>query len=564
MVKSLLLFITATTIAAAAAIHHHQEIGFEHRRQVFIKDMVSSNGSDIEHLIFAAKLGRSLNTTALDEILEELPKIEVADFRIVKLVRLMQYTSEFDDKILPVLRQIPFWLTSGEKLRCYWSENHMIMWTGSAWLMKEKDSSWPVDTYLRQRLVTYLDLKIQYGFYEFFSNNYFRFTLSGLLNLADFAQDHEIQTKAVQAAMVLLNQVFLSVTDKGSFVAANGRNSNSRAYDEGICLLLGAGPTSNGTSISHSSLFLATTDVDMTPVLSSWKPSVDTTIQMGHSYQDTAQVFQTLPKQERIVFQWSFGGYLAPEVAGDTAWLVSHYKLQQHDHWKLIGRIPGFLTWLLSPGSKLAASLSRSSVLTGAKVSFYRSGPSALSSIQNYFGGYLGWQQLPWVASTGRQRIYAETGPANGAGVHKQNQNSHLPRVFQKKNVALIMYRQNGALKFLTKLRLIDLAKTVSLRWPETGFDQVVHSGFWTLGREGDAYIAVRRHCDGLSCDEDGQTWAVVVGNAEIHGSFEKFQKVIRQSSYEHKWKRKRRWSPIYNYFGQIQVDGIKISHTWE
>ena len=45
------------------------------------------------------------------------------------------------------------------------------------------------------------------------------------------------------------------------------------------------------------------------------------------------------------------------------------------------------------------------------------------------------------------------------------------------------------------------------------------------MGREGDGYIAVARHCtekiDGVfTCDDqDGQVWAVVVGNDDMYGT---------------------------------------------
>jgi hypothetical protein len=42
---------------------------------------------------------------------------------------------------------------------------------------------------LRKRLIHCLDLNINYGFYEFLSTTYHKFTFGALLNLIDFATD---------------------------------------------------------------------------------------------------------------------------------------------------------------------------------------------------------------------------------------------------------------------------------------------------------------------------------------------------------------------------------------
>jgi hypothetical protein len=114
----------------------------------------------------------------------------------------------YSDSLLPHMLSVPYWVNYGDTLRGYWSENHMIMWMSTDWLLHERFGK-PIDNRLRTRLVHYLHLKNDYGFYEFFSPVYAPYCLSGLLNLADFAQDAEIKSLAQSAAQRLLRELRL-------------------------------------------------------------------------------------------------------------------------------------------------------------------------------------------------------------------------------------------------------------------------------------------------------------------------------------------------------------------
>ena len=109
-------------------------------------------------------------------------------------------------------------------------------------------------------------------------------------------------------------------------------------------------------------------------------------------------------------------------------------------------------------------------------------------------------------------------------------------------------------------------ASEVALRWPE--FDEEREIGRWKIGREDDGYVAVARHCtdtilDIPACSAELQTWAVIVGNKRIYGSFDNFVAKVEKATYEEgkKWS----LSAFQNvYRGAIEFDGIKIQHDWE
>jgi hypothetical protein len=87
-----------------------------------------------------------------------------------------------------------------------------------------------VDANLDNRLRHYLRLKVNYGFYEFFSSVYSPYCLSGLLNLADFAQDTEIKTLATLASQRLLKELLMITNDQGC-VLSNSRKKLFRKYE---------------------------------------------------------------------------------------------------------------------------------------------------------------------------------------------------------------------------------------------------------------------------------------------------------------------------------------------
>ncbi|MCO7226532.1 hypothetical protein [Pleionea sp. CnH1-48] len=539
---------------------------FEERRQLFIEHALDNPNGD--SLVIAAQAGLPLNQQHLQALLNDLDTIELSDFRLIKLIRILNYTRDYDAQILPIMSRFPYWLTRGEDTRVYWSENHMIMWMSSSWLMYEREG-WSIEANLRQRLVHYLKLKVEYGYYEFFSSVYFPYTMSGLLNLADFAEDPEIKMLATQAVKRLLKEVLMATNDQGAFFPAAGRNKTNKytsAYGANhnkiIYLLTGMGHPA--TTASTGSGILATTEVDMNDVLNSWQPQVNTQLIMGHSFGQFDALLAPLPKQDKYIFQWSAGGYFHPDVAEDTLWMLKEYDLWDHKNFDEFPGFSGFPGWIAKAGAKVLASITRSSVLTGAKVHIYKNQSSMLSSVQDYWSGRLGHQQWPWAATTGTIAVWTQSGAVKSDWHQRSssNVNTHLPYIKQNENVALIMYKANNDLSLFG---FND--QDVSLYWPTERFDETRAHDHWVLGREGDSYVAVRRHCKDtqqsiMACAIDGQTWAVVVGNQSTHGSFDQFEAVIRAAQYSQKWKWNwRQWR--YEYSGSIKVDGKSLAKTW-
>ena len=541
---------------------------YEQRRLDFIDTALTNFSKDV--IILQAYKGLPVDQTTLSEILSSIKTNTVIDFQLVKLIRILFLSNgQYDSQILPALDSIPFWINKGDITRNFWSENHMIMWMSSDWLLYEKYNN-PIDSELDKRLRHYLKLKVKYGFYEFFSSNYAPFTLSGLINLADFAKDTEIKQLATEACQLLLKEFLLITNNKGVFYPAAGRNyydnyenPYGRNYSQLIYLMTGKGiPPKTAT---HTSPFLATSSIPMDTVIHSWIPKIDTTFSIGHSIDSGFVINSNLSPVDKTVFQWSSGAYFHPSVVLETAHLLQDSNMWDHVDFKKLS-----LFKLLTPPellklSKDWSSMSQSSVISGVDYSLFKSNAVTLSSVHDFWKGKLGYQAFPCVASVGTTAIM----PASGAVFSdwnmrtRDNSNENFPYVKQKSNVSLLMYRPE-TLPALAGFKNPEVA----LHFFDNDFDEIRKYNNWLLGRQDEGYIGVRRACIGdingvRGCYMDkGQTWVMVVGDSSMYGNFNGFENKIKQAQFTENWSYDT-VTTISTYYAQVIFDTITIDYAW-
>ena len=154
----------------------------------------------------------------------------------------------------------------------------------------------------------------------------------------------------------------------------------------------------------------------------------------------------------------------------------------------------GVSSGLVVKTAKIAAPITRSSVISTADIEIYKNKGITLSSAQSYRSRYLGYQQWPWMANIDTVAVWTKSGEvfANWKDRSHSNSNTHLPYLKQDKNVALIMYRP---IKNLALYGFGDF--DVALYWSDSSFEETrTYGGHWLMGRVGDSYVAVRRGCD--------------------------------------------------------------------
>ena len=572
--RTILLFLT--TFFVYVQLSYSQDIPFsqsvyDSRKQALYDSCIRNVNSN--SAVVQAKLGLTVPKSTIDSYLDRMANSGEFDFDLIEIVRVFYFSNgEYEPQLLPGILAGANWLTPNELKRVYWSENHIIMWCTSAYLLEQKYGV-SINPDAKKMVEHWLDLKINYGFYEYFSSVYLPFTLSAVLNLVDFSEDPVIQQKAVLVANRLLKEVLMVSNNKGVFYQASGRTSYAPGeinvfesqYGNNIhnliYMLTGFGPAPKN---ARAATFLATSTLDVKDIVESWKSKQDTIYSFGHSLTDGFTINSVLSPINKTIFQWSSGAYFHPDVATQTFSLIKNYNLWDHKEFSDFKMFQDIPIQLVPAAAQVGASLSTSSVNTQAKIAIFKNKSVSLNSNQDFFKGKAGFQQVPWQATAGVLPVYTKSGgPTDFIGGDKLTSNSTLPYIEQKSNVALIMYRANKDLA-LFGFPIHDVA----LKFVEEKYDEVDYIGRWIVGREGDGYIAVARHCtdkvDGVfTCDDqDGQVWAVVVGNDDMYGTYENFKTLIGGAKVEEKWifrPGKLEW----DYYGMVEFDDKKIEHYW-
>lgn len=565
--KQLLFFFSIIILTVSVCA---QNPDVEQRKLLYRQTALSNFNNNA--ITIQAYEGVPVDQAVLNNTLANLINESVSDFDIVKLVRvLMLSNGEYDSLVIPVLETIPFWLQKDEDTRVYWSENHMIMWMSSDWLLYENYPGWTTDVNLRTRLVHFLQLKNQYGFYEFFSTTYAPYTLTGLLNLADFSQDAEIKQLATIAAQKLMIWILAVSNDAGVIMPAAGRNyyghyvgsPYSQNVFHDIYMLTGVGPAP--ANASHSGGFFATSSIDVDTVLNTWMSSLDTVFHVGHPIESFDTLHAGQSPGDKIMFQWSGGGYFHPYVAGESAQLMVDSNLWPHPEFAELVFLSSIPVSNIPTVAENLSYASKSTVICGQDVHVFKNGPVVLSSAQDFWKGKWGYQSFPCVASVGTTAVITIGGKPelDPQDIHHDHANDHLPCVTQQSNVALMMFWPEIKVDVLGPPQ-----KEVMLYFNENDFDETAESNGWVMGRQGDAYVAVYKPCSGMingvrACyNSSHQSWVTVVGSAAMYSDFATFQSLAGQAHVEETF--------VYDaltgdsvFYASVTFDTTSVDYTW-
>jgi hypothetical protein len=538
------------------------------RQETYRAQVLAEDANSVDAMTILAYEGQEIPADLISDSIDNINESSVADFRLTQLIRVLYLSSgQYEDDLLPTLSGLDYWLTSGEDRHVYWSENHMIMWTSAAYLMRQK-YGWDMDSDLDNRLGHWLDLKLEHGFYEFFSTVYYRYTLAALLNLADFAENTTIKAKAAKVAQDMMAQMGLVVNSSGAFYPAAGRNYNNKytSFDPKATfwMLFGKGPMRDDADYGGG--IFATTSVDFEGVARGFDATVNTTLSFGHGQDENETVHSGFTRDQRTIFQWSSGGYFHPDTASDTAYAVDYFNMEERSEFSDLAAASGLPDSWMGTIADIAATYSRASSLSKATVKIWKNYNVGLTSLYDFYPGYKGYQQWPWVATLGDIAIWTQSGtiPSGWATNGNASQNAHLPRVRQEDNVAMITYFPNYEIRQGTG------SKRVTLHWPTERFDEHGETNGYLVARKGTTYIAVRRPGDELNADgyptnwgdKGRQMWAVVVGNSSTHGSYDDFLDVINAATSKVSYSYDV-WNATMVYYSRITVDGKDISYSW-
>ena len=191
-----------------------------------------------------------------DYVLEELSDIieyintryDCSDFWCQLLFRLYK---DFGGRLSPKVRDLikktfldfKFWMDQpGDDSMCYWSENHTLLFATLEFLFGQEwsdeifsNSKLTGKEHMKQgkdRIMYWVDQKFKFGFFEWYSNNYFNEDLGPLAQLIDYAEDEEVRICAIEVTNLLLFEVVTHCIGNRFCVVSSRLYSDNKASNQ--------------------------------------------------------------------------------------------------------------------------------------------------------------------------------------------------------------------------------------------------------------------------------------------------------------------------------------------
>ena len=454
---------------------------------------------------------------------------DCADFTASGLLRILyKYAEhpllppELAKGIKTSILNFKYWIDEpGKELMCFWSENHQIMFHSDQYLAGQlypddtftnvdKAGTWHVEK-ARPRILRWIDLKAKTGFAEWDSNVYYDEDMTPLLNLADFAEDEEIRTKA---AMILDVMFFYMAVDsyKGTYGSSHGRT-----YPGSI--LSGRKEATSGVQKFAWGMGCFNNPNNMT--------AVSLATSSGYRVPEVIEsIAQDLPdaliNRERQSFNLEDGPRLGISFDDAETALATADTFNSH-RFSVVIRPYAQSVWgtydaLDAQGIAHDRDLDRGTLAQVNKYT-YRTPDYQLSSAQDYRKGKPGFQQHIWQATLDPDAIVF--------ALHRGNEDEQVykywvgrfPRVAQHENVLLALFdipdqtlpgpktifpedASGNAMPSPgpSEEDLLDYTVAVFRR---SAFDEVVEDNGWVLARKGDGYVGLWSRQEAL-WTEDG------------------------------------------------------------
>jgi hypothetical protein len=551
---------------------------FVARQSEYLDYCHANNGPDLGGLygqICRVARGDAVNIAAIEAGCEKLAtRVDTADFSAAALVRLLyldNQTGALDPATRSLIEQtlldFKYWIDEpGTDQMCYWSENHQILYHSSELLVGQlfPERVFPNAgmtgnehaEHAQPRAERWLDLRGKLGFSEWHSNVYFNEDIPALLNLVDFAEEPHIRTKA-SAVLDLMAFDLLNNTYKGNFATVHGRTYEGNFIDglsdsttEASWIMTGLGDYASTDNFSAT--FMATSDYFTPQILE--LIANDTTSSHEHRQRDSIDTADGpdwgigYESHDDILVWAGMSALLAPEVITGTLDM-----LDELDLWDgfLFADLPDELTLVLkaAQGAGTLPDLARTLdpvasgiALQGMSTYVYRTPHYQLAGGQDYHPGTWASQTQMWLATLDEEAYVFTSFPSDidgadlGVSAGGSWIGSWLPRATFHKNVGVIQYRS-------VEVPLVDAyiaSDHTHAYFPRDRFDEVREQDGWTIGRKGDAYVAlysenptfwaVDNHHE-LDAEGKDNTWIVEMGSQADNGSFDAFVEGIVASS---------------------------------
>ena len=485
---------------------------------------------------------------------------DTADFRVAALLRILyQYAADplldplLRDEIEETLLGFKYWIDEpGTDSMVYWSENHQILFASAEYLA---GSLYPDATFpnagmsgrdhadkARARIEQWLEDRFRAGFSEWHSNVYYDEDFAALQNLADFAPDPEIAVRAAMVLDLLHFDIGLN-SHRGMFGVSHGRAysehvTGGRRESTACVSRLVSGEGIYNSRGSRSAVWLATSRRYRPPrvirdIAADQPDELIDRERMSLRFADAADFDLDFQSPESAIRWWGMGAYAAWQVVDLTFATAEAYDLWENEFFApFADLVPLYELGLLPALSFLAQNATSGSVLSRVDTYTYRRPDYMLACAQDQRPGQLGFQTHLWQATIDLDAVVFTSHPGSLEGrTPGYWTGGWMPKVVQAENVAIVLYEWRPASLIVPTLVL----PFTHAYFPRQHFDEVRAIDKWTLGRKGDAYLALfsnrPTHWNetgewagkDLIADGTSNTWICEMGCRTTDGTFDEF-----------------------------------------
>ncbi len=461
-----------------------------------------------------------------------------------------------------------------------WSEAHYLAYAAAGYLAGQRfpdeiftnvgDTGAQKMGRFRPRLAAWMDLRFRTGFSEWLSQAPIDLTLAALLNLADFAKDAEIASRAGILIDLLLYDL-AAHQFSGAFTASRGKAEEGAIKwvdQENTAdtqkLLFGRGMFAGQCCLSAAAFALSlryrmpqvlndiANDQDRPELLLRQRAGIDLDNLDAFDWpEDELEKGMLLLNQE---------AYLHPNTAALFLEMLDTYDWHTHPALQEFAALSrrlktARLTAMLRPMLNRYARDVQRYTRTEANLYTYRTPDYSLSSVQDYRPGFGGSYEHSWQACLGPDALCFTTHPARlqGGPPNRWQGSGCMPRLAQIKNVLFAIYRLESYPHLL-----IDPGLDFTHAWlPRDQFEQVEEQDGWIFARHGQGYLALLSENPYEWQSHPGEEqmrevfvparrniWICELGRQETSGSFKEWMERILAAEVEFDGSNLRYHSP--------------------
>lgn len=423
----------------------------------------------------------------------------------------------------------------------------------------------------RQVVIDWLKERTKFGFFEWHSNTYLKYSYAPVATLLEFAEDPEI----VALAAGVLDTAMLDLA-ANTFHGVLG-SSHGRGYKGGKLSYSGESCFNTCKLLFDTTdrPYLYTNDIGPLYLIGQSRYRVPEAVRRIGASQDVAVVrerhglpldphedFSLSPKAafgydyddpKNLPFWWSTGALTAWQMVPTSLAAAKKWNLFDTELFQKFAKVKDFLD--VSPGlAQVAvrelAGFAAAGVLGEAHTYSWRSPEAMLACVVDHRFGDAGEQVHAWQATLGPDTTVFtihpfKEAPSDGYWVGTAS----MPRSAQHHRAAIHIYSPSYASPSDPLLGPYFSYLPFTRAWfPQDRFDEVVQANGWTIGRKGDGYVALwserpttwrainpadnasngmTRPYDLVATGGADNAWVCEVGRAADHGDFSSFVDAI-------------------------------------